>query len=176
MILFLVSMLGEMCPKPGHRTRGERLSRNSQFIKWYDCKSISPHQLHELKSQSPECNLLYDQRKIKSRESSTVREMEDAARHSQNAQDRPTPDSTIIQSQTKTAILEIQNQPQATIESGKSQDRQNARQTDINNLQYFKRAHLMPSKNKSVKKVHWAAIALTQSRCATPLKNAQRSI
>ncbi len=35
MVLSLVSALGEMCPRPGCGTKGERISQESQFFKWY---------------------------------------------------------------------------------------------------------------------------------------------
>lgn len=38
MILSLVRILGEICPKPGCKTKGKRISEASRFFKWYTCQ------------------------------------------------------------------------------------------------------------------------------------------
>ncbi len=94
------------------------------------------------------------------------------------------PDFEISQLQSSIRLLENQDRPKATktherrgnVETENKQHRENARQKEINNLDFFRRVHILPAQKlkKSINMAHWISNALTQKRSATPFQNPQR--
>ena len=126
--------------------------------------------------RSPKCNLLYEPETIKARRTSPLMEVQDADQDTRDPPSEFVPDFQISQLRSRIDVLEDQEGPKATkahkrqgdMETENEQYRQNARQREVNDLEYFKRVHLLPARNKRVKMAHWIASALTQDRSATP--------
>ena len=103
-------------------------------------------------------------------------EIQDADQETRDPPSEFVPDFQISQLRSRIEVLEDQEGPKATkahkrqgdMETENEHYRQNARQREVNDLEHFKRVHLLPARNKRVKMAHWIASALTQDRSATP--------